>query len=197
MRIELERLSIAPPPGIEAADVYRVLAVEDSGANPKTMQIGTVTHVRGPTWSLMLKPEKTEGEGLEVLLNAETVELLKGVIRDRFGLLDLSADRLSDETMGDFAMEMLRSLSTLATTTHTISGFTSALVYHLALVGAVDIKPENRDEYANRIAENLRKRLGEIVAMHESRGVLKGALRDMLEKIIRPEGDTDGGPTKH
>lgn len=195
MRVELEPIEVVTPPGIEAPTVYRVLAIEDKGT-PKTLQIGTVTNVRGPTWSLMLKAEGSTNEATEILLTADTLAELKGVIRDRFGLLDFSADRLSDETMGDFASEMLRSVSALATTTRTISGFTSALVYHLALVGAVDIKPENRDEYIRRMVENLTKRMAEIVALNESRGSLRGTLRDMLDKIMKPDGGSNG-PLTH
>lgn len=196
MRIELERIEVAPPPGVEPAQAYRVLAVEDKG-EARTLQFGTVTHVRGPTWSLMLKPSENSVESVEVLLTADTVDELKAVIRDRFGLLDLKADRLADETMADFATDLLRSVSALATTTRTVSGFTSSLVYHLALVGAVDIKPENREAYLERIGENLRTRLAEVVAMNEARTGLRGALRDMLDKIAKPEGGDDAGITKH
>lgn len=195
MRVELEQIVIGPPPGIEGAEVYRVLAVEDAGA-PRTLQIGTVTRLRGPTWSLMLKPENSEGEPIEVMMTAETVDELKAAIRDRFGLLDLAADRLSDETMGDVSREMLRALSSLATTTHTVAGFTSALVYHLALVGAVDIKPEGREAFLEKVIARLREDLAQAVTINESRTVLKGALRDMLDKIMKPEGGTNG-PTTH
>lgn len=195
MRVELERIAIEPPPGVEAAEVYRVLAVEDTGA-PRSLQIGTVSRVRGPTWSLMLKPENSEGEPIEVLLNAETVDELKDVIRDRFGLLDLTADRLSDNTMADATREMLRALSSLATTTHTVAGFTSALVYHLALVGAVDIKPEGRELFVDKVVTRLREELAAAVTMNESRVLLKGALKTVLDKLIKPEGGSSG-PTTH
>ena len=195
MRVELERILTTTPQGVEAAQVYRVLAVEDAGT-PRTLQIGTVTHVRGPTWSLMLKPENSEGEPIEVMMNADTVDDLKAAIRDRFGLLDLSADRLSDNTMSEISREMLRALSSLATTTHTVAGFTTSLVYHLALVAAVDIKPEGREAFIEKIVARIREELASIVAINESRTMLKGALRDMLEKIIKPEGGSHG-PTTH
>lgn len=195
MRVELERIEVAPPEGVEAAEIYRVSAVEDAGTL-KTIQVGTVTRVRGPTWSLMLKPEKSAGDGTEILLTAETVDELKAVIRDRFGLKDLTADRLSDETMAEYSREVLRAMSSLATHTHTITGFTSALVYHLALVGAVDIKPDERSTYVDRVVNSLREELARIVTVHESQGLLKGAVRDMLDKLMNPEGDADG-PTTH
>lgn len=196
MRVELEAIDIAPPEGIEAATVYRVLAIEDTGTT-KTLQIGTVTHVGGPTWSLMLKPEGSSDDPLEILLTADTLDDLKGVIRDRFGLLEFKGDRLADETMAAFVGEMLRSVSTLATKTKTISGFTSSLVYHLALVGALDIRPERREKYVERVTQNLRDQLADIIKTNDARGTLTDKLRAMLDQITKPEGGGDGSPTQH
>lgn len=194
MRVELERVS-AQGAEAEGGESYRVLAVEDGAA--KTMDIGRVSRVRGPTWSLMLKPESSDGPPLEILLNAETVDELKAVIRDRFGLLDMSADRLSDETMSDYAREVLRALSSLATKTNTIAGFTGALCHHLALVGAVDVKAEGREAFLETTAAQVRKEMADIIVIQDSRGALKGALRDLLDKVMKPTKGGDDGPVTH
>lgn len=194
MRVELERVEAQ---GAEVnAESYRVLAVEDGAA--RTMQIGTVSRIRGPTWSLMLKPEQSKGAPLEVMLTAETVDELKAVIRDRFGLLDMSADRLTDTTMADYSREVLRALSSLATATHTVAAFTSSLCYHLALVGAVDIKPEGHAAYLDTVTEQIRKEMADILVVNDARGQLKGTLRDLLDKYVKQvKGGDDDGPTTH
>lgn len=194
MRVELERVE-AQGAEAEHAESYRVFAVEDGAA--KTVQIGVVTRVRGPTWSMMLKTETSKRPPVEILLTAETVDELKAVIRDRFGLPDMKADRMTDETMGEYASEVIRALSSLATKTGTLAGFTSALCHHVALVGAVDIKPEGREAYLEAMFSQIKRELAELVVVKESRGLLKTALHELLDRLMNPGKVGDDGPTTH
>lgn len=193
MRVELERVEAQ---GAEAQpETYRVLGIEDGAA--RTVQIGVVSRVSGPSWLLLLKPEHSQGAPLEIVLTAETTEDLKGVIRDRFGLLDMSADRLTDTTMADYSREVLRALSSLATTTNTVAPFTAALCYHLALVGAVDIKPEGHAAYLDTVTEQIRKEMADILVVNDSRVQLKGTLRELLDKYVRQAKGGGDEPTTH
>jgi hypothetical protein len=188
MRVELE-------PVADASEAYTVYGNEDDG-NGKRLLMGTIKRGAGDEWHFALRPDNGPGEAMTISLHAPTVDALREVIRNRFGMLELTADRLRDATMLKFADDVLRSLSNMATNTGSIAGFTDALVSNLGLIGAVDIKPEGRAAYVDAIMGRLRRSLDESVAEVAARDAVRAAMRDTIGALLR-KGPGDDEPIKH
>lgn len=188
MRIELEAIE-------GEREAYSVIAVESDGGG-KRMTLGTVTRRANDEWGMKLG-RPGSAEPATFILQAPNVETLRGVIRDRFALQEVPADRLSSATAQGFFDEVLRTLSALATQTDSLAAFTSALVMNIAVVGAVDIKPEGREDYVIAITQRLRAALAEQVTEMTRRDAVREHVRDALDNIMRkPQGGGDE-PLKH
>lgn len=185
MKVELEAVD-------GFAEVYTVRATEDDG--PRAIVIGKVRRMSPSDWEFSL----ATGVGLSptpvsFTIHAATVDELRGAIRDRFGLLEISRDRVSDGTMSAFADEVLRGLSALATKTNSVAGFTEALVTNLAIVGAVDIKAEGREDFVIAITQRLRSALAEQVREADKREAAHNAMREAIGALLgrsKPEPPT-------
>lgn len=179
----------------EASEAYTVYGNEDDG-NGKRLLMGTIRRGAGDEWHFALRPDNGPGEAMTISLHAPSAEALRDVIRNRFGMLELAADRLRDETMRGFADDVLRTLSSLATKTGAIAGFTDVLVTNLGLIGAVDIKPEGRAAFVDAIMGRLRRALDESVAEVAMRDAARTVMRDTIGALLR-KGPGDDEPIKH
>ena len=191
MKVELE-----PIEATAGAEAYRVRAIEDDGA--KAMMLGAVHRMSPSEWEFVLQPgDAPESERLTIKLQAATVDELRDVIRDRFGLLEITADRLQDESMRVMVVALLEPVTKLATDTNTVAGFTSALCTHLGLIAVHDINDAGREEFLTTVAERIRVETVEASARREARRTMQTALRSMFEGHFGPLDKADDEPTKH
>lgn len=188
MKVELE--PIGGEPG-----TFTVRGVEEGSSDARGIVIGRVKRDDETSWTFTLKPEKApDTEAIDITLIAATEDELRAVIRDRFGLMELPADRLTDDTMRDAAVGVMRTLATLAATTKTVPGFSSALVHHLGLIAALSIKPEHREDFFANVNERVRFNAAEALRAKERADKLRDALAPALDALVK--GDNEP-PTRH
>lgn len=190
MKVELEPIAGFP-------ESYTVTGIEDDERGVR-LKIGTIARGDGDEWLFTLRPEGSDKGLTAITLRAADVEALKAVIRDRFGMLEMNADRLRDETMLTYADDAMRNLSALATRTKTVVGFTRALCINMALVAVVDVPESERETFLDDCMRKVRAAIVEETTKRDSRVELKGRLRNMLDSITgRDKKADDDEPTKH
>lgn len=195
MKVELERVGNEP-------EKYRVrIAEDDASAGGKIMGIATRT---GPAlWAFT--PERGGGvvfdDSIALVLQAKDADELRAVIGQRFGVLDLPADRLLDDTVEAFATSMLLPLNNLATHTHSVMGLIKALSRQIAVIAVHDIHESKREEFFVAFDGQLRAEADELAKELERKraaaAAMKAMLRETVEKLTQPRGDGGDGITKH
>lgn len=194
MKVELERVGDEP-------EKYRVRIAEDDASAPGKV-MGIATRTSATSWAF--SPEHGGGvafdDSIALVLTAKDADELRTVIGQRFGVLDLPADRLLDDTVEAFASNMLMPLNSLATHTHSIVGLIKALSRQVAVIAVHDIHESKREEFLTTFVERLREETAqvarELAAKRAAAAAMKSMLRETVEKMIH-SGSGGDGPTKH
>lgn len=199
MKVELERVE-GPP------ERYKVKVSEDETGSklPAGTVIGMATRTSDTTWGFGPRQgdDNTFDTSVSLSLTASNTEELKAAIQLRFGLLDVDADRLLDDTLEAFASNVLTPISSLATHTSSIGGLVKALAHQLAMIAAADVREDKREEFYAMVNERLREETESIVRQRAGRVALRVALSTILKAkgvtdILRGETGGDDGPVKH
>jgi hypothetical protein len=187
MKVELERIGDEP-------EKYLV-RVAGTG-----MAIGIVTRTEPAAWSFETRTDEEQPDaGMTIGLHAATLDELRGVIERKFATLDEARERLTDNTMEEFATRVLLPLSSLGTSTKSISGLVNALGHQVAVIAASDIVPEKREEFFTRFIDRVREETLSVVREREGRQMWEQTMRSFLAKVVADarEKDGDDGPLKH
>jgi hypothetical protein len=195
MKVELERVGDEP-------EKYRVRIAEDDAASSAGKVMGIVTRTGPTAWAFA--PERGGGvvfdDSIALVLTAKDADELREVIGQRFGVLDLPADRLLDDTVEAFATNMLLPLNNLATHTHSIMGLIKALSRQVAVIAVHDIHESKREEFFVAFDAQLREEAAMLAAdlarKRAAAQAMKAMLRETVDKLANPSADSDG-ITKH
>lgn len=190
MKIDLERVEGTGP------ERYKVrVSEDDSGSTlPAGTVIGMATRTGDTTWSFGPRQgdDNTFDTSVSLSLTAKDSEELKAAIQARFGLLDVPADRLLDDTLEAFASNVLTPISSLATSTASIGGLIKALAHQVAMIAAADVREDKREEFFAMFNDRLREETASLVQQRERRL----ALRITLSSLLKARGaDILGGGT--
>lgn len=201
MKVDLERIEGTGP------ERYKVMVSEDdSGSNvPPGTVIGQATRTSDTTWAFGPRQgdDNTFDTSMTLSLTAKDVDELKTAIQTRFGLLDVAADRLLDDTLEAFASQVLTPISSLATNTSSIAGLVKALAHQVAMIAAADVHEDKREDFFSTFMERVRDETGDLVKQRNQRlalrvrlgEILKGkSMSDILQGL---QGERDDGPVKH
>lgn len=201
MKVELERIEGTP-------ERYKVRVSEDDSGSalPPGTVIGMATRTGDTTWAF--GPRKGDDDSFDttvsLALTAADSEELKRAIQSRFGLLDVPADRLLDDTLEAFAGNVLTPISALATNTASIGGLIKALAHQVAMIAAADVRDDKREEFFSMFNDRVREETDGLVRQRERRVSLRVALSTILKArgvvdILTggTEGGNDDGPVKH
>ena len=200
MKVDLERIEAEGP------ERYKVLVSEDveaSGVLAGTV-IGIVTRTTETTWAF--GPRKGDDDSFDssvlLSLTAKDVDELKAAIQTRFGLLDIEADRLLDDTLEAFASNVLSPISSLATKTSSIAGLVKALAHHVAMIAAADVREDKREEFFSTFMDRVREEAADLIKQRERRVAMHLAVTAVLkakgaEVLNALRGVNDDDPVKH
>jgi hypothetical protein len=194
MKVELERVGDEP-------EKYRVrIAEDDTVAELAGKVFGIVKRTSATTWAF--SPERAGvafDETIALTLEAKTADELRGVIGQRFGVLDLPADRLLDDTIEAFATNMLLPLNNLATHTHSVMGLIKALSRQIAVIAVHDIHESKREEFFVAFDGQLRAESDELAKELARKRLAAAAMKAMFRETVDKltGGDGNDGQTKH
>lgn len=201
MKVDLERIEGTP-------ERYKVRVSEDDSGSalPPGTVIGMATRTGDNTWAF--GPRKGDDDTFDttvsLALTATDADELKRAIQSRFGLLDVPADRLMDDTLEAFAANLLTPISALATNTASIGGLIKALAHQVAMIAAADVRDDKREEFFAMFNDRVREETDGLVRQRERRLSLRVALSTILKArgvtdVITgsAEGGNDDGPVKH
>jgi hypothetical protein len=200
MKVELDRIEGAGP------ERYKVRVTEDDTGSsvPSGTVIGMVKRTGETSWAFGpgQGDDSTFDTSVSLPLTAANVDELKSAIQSRFGLLDVPADRLLDDTLEAFASHVLTPISTLATSTASIGGLIKALAHQVAMIAAADVREDKRDEFFAMFNERVRDETDSLVRRRDQQVSLRVALASILkargsEVVTSAEGGNDDGPVKH
>lgn len=204
MKIDLERFEGAGP------ERYKVRVSEDDSGSalPPGTVIGMATRTGDTSWAFGPRQgdDNTFDNTVSLALTAKDVDELKAAIQSRFGLLDVPADRLLDDTLEAFASNVLTPISSLATSTASIGGLIKALAHQVAMIAAADVRDDKREEFFAMFNERVREEAENLMRQRERRLSLRVALTsilkarggvDILGGGSTNEGGNDDGPVKH
>lgn len=194
MKVELERVPGEP-------ERYKVMMGEDDSEHG-LLQCGIATRTGETSWAFAPRkgsPMQVD-ESIALTLQAKDADELRQVIATRFGVLELPADRLLDDTVEAFASNMLMPLSSLATSTHSIVGLIKALSKQVAIITVHDIHESKRTVFLDSFNERLREEVTELAADMERKRAMAHSMRSMLRETIdklKGGADDDSGQLKH
>lgn len=200
MKVDLERVEGNGP------ERYKVRVREDDSGVPvpNGTVIGLATRTGDTSWTFgaRMTSDDTFDSTFTLSLTAKDTDELKSAIQARFGLLDVTADRLMDDTLEAFASHVLSPISSLATNTSSIGGLVKALAHQVALIAAGDVQEGKREEFFAMFAERVRDETASLVREHERRLALRVALSTILKAkgigdILNGTAGGDDGSIKH
>lgn len=133
-------------------------------------------------------------ETISLTLNAKDREELAGVIEQRFGAIDLPADRLRTATMERIADTMIASVQLLARRTNSLPGFSAAASRALARMIVEDLKPGHEAEYKAHFMQQVEAHVESLRAIGSIRTRIEAAMQNVFKA---GDGAEDEEPTKH
>lgn len=195
MKVELEPID-------GEAEAYTVRMIEEDGAAQR-VALGKVTRAGADEWHFSPHTAPDDGvvglaDDVVLSLTAKDAAELKTVFAQRFGAIEIQADRMRTATMEHFADAVLSSLNVLAAKTSSMPGFAAAIARALATMLVEDVKPENQDVFKTRFMQNVEERAAALRSMT----VLREQVHEIMASLFRTDytgakDDDDKGPTTH
>ena len=170
-----------------AVESYRA-RMQESDTSGNHVVLGIVERTSENTWSFRpAHPLARKADEAHVQLVAHDRHELRHVIAQRFGSIDLPADRLRDDTTARIAYDVFHGVLQLARRTNSLAGFSKSLAHMVAHVVAEDLKPEHENEYRAAFRETVTSTIGNI---RDARRVSAAVIAEM-QHMFKPHPDTD------
>jgi hypothetical protein len=173
---------------------YSVRLQEDDGESTPAV-IGTVERTGADTWGFRVNSISGVPASREVMLTltAKDVAELREVIMQRFGAIDLPADRLRERTLQGFTESTLQQVARLADLTNTVPGLVRAYSTQLALLVASNFEDDAVGPFLDTFAAQVKEHVAAIRAAEATGELLAKQLRNALRRATK----RDDEPTKH